>query len=146
MNVHDAPHRRLGDPDVYATTHVGGDKGMVEGRVRTRDTLTECAALRQSPATKSRLAGVGMAASLIASCNSSIELAILAKIWAAFSSVRIRDQPASVSRTVKALTALAAARSAAVRETLQRGRKALTAWKVLSWTRAPPPGPCCILT
>ena len=28
-----------------------------------------------------------------------------------------------------------------MREILQRGKKALTAWKVLSWTRAAPPGP-----
>ena len=43
--------------------------------------------------------------------------------------------------TVMTFTALAAARSAAMREILQRGKKALAAWKVLSWTRASPPGP-----
>ena len=36
---------------------------------------------------------------------------------------------------------LAAARSAAMREILQRDKKALTAWKVLSYTRASPLGP-----
>ena len=55
--------------------------------------------------------------------------------------MRIRDQQASVNLTVRALTALAAARSAGMREILQRGRKALMAWKVMSWTRAAPPGP-----
>ena len=39
--------------------------------------------------------------------------------------MRIRDQHASVNLTVRALTALAAARSAGMREILQRGRKAL---------------------
>ena len=48
-------------------------------------------------------------------------------------------QPDTV--TVSTSTALAAARSAAMREILQRGKNALTAWKVLSWTRAAPPGP-----
>ena len=65
-------------------------------------------------------------------CNSSIELDVSANTWAALSSVRTRDQQASVSLTVKTLTALAAVRSAAMREILQRGRKALTAWKVRS--------------
>ena len=27
MNVHDAPHRRLGDPDVYANTHMEVTRG-----------------------------------------------------------------------------------------------------------------------
>ena len=39
----------------------------------------KASALRQSPATKSRLAGVGMLASFKKSCNSSIELAVLVK-------------------------------------------------------------------
>ena len=90
----------------------------------------KASALRQSPATKSRLAGVGILASFKKSCNSSIELAVLVKTWAEVSSVRIRDQQASVNLTVRALTALAAARSAGMREILQRGRKALTAWNV----------------
>ena len=92
----------------------------------------KASALRQSPATRSRLAGVGMLASFRKSCNSLTELAVLVKTWAELSSVRIRDQQASVSLTVRALTALAAARSAGMREILQRGRKALTAWKVRS--------------
>ena len=101
----------------------------------------KASAWRQSPATRSRLAGVGILASFKKLCNSSIELDVSANTWAALSSVRTRDQQASVSLTVRALTALAAVRSAAMREILQRGRKALTAWKVRSWTRAAPPGP-----
>ena len=101
----------------------------------------KASALRQSPATKSRLAGVGMLASFKRLCNSSTESAVLENTCAELSSVRMRDQPASVSLTVSMSTASAAARSAAMREILQRGKKALTAWKVLSWTRAAPPGP-----
>ena len=84
-------------------------------------------ALRQSPATKSRLAGVGMLASFMRLCNSSTESAVLENTCAELSSVRMRDQPASVSLTVSTSTASAAARSAAMREILQRGKKALTA-------------------
>ena len=87
----------------------------------------KASAWRQSPATNSRLAGVGRMASFMKAWSSLRELAGWAKTWAARSSVRMRDQAESVSRTVKTLTACAAAWSAALREMEHRGRKAITA-------------------
>ena len=81
----------------------------------------KASAWRQSPATRSRLAGVGILASCKKLCNSSIELDVSANTWAALSSVRTRDQQASVILTVRALTALAAVRSAAMREIFRSG-------------------------
>ena len=80
-------------------------------------TATDCALLvvgplggassaaRQSAATMSKLAGFGQTASLIAEWIASTVCRFCEKTWAASSSVRIRDQHASVSRTRSTLIA-----------------------------------------